>query len=182
MHSPTDINLLWDAMRKLIEICVGLCADFGLSDWRQCAHQRRRIKKLFRQVQRLKHSSSKDEEKRAAKQEAIRQAHRDSLEAAETLAARVRETLGILQFGQVPATLLAPLQLYLDDAERQIDQIRRRALLGETIPHAEKVFSLFERHTDWIGAARDPLPAGHGATAQPDLSAEETSGHRHATV
>ena len=118
MHSPTDINLLWDAMRKLIEICAGLCADFGLSDWRQSAYQRRRIKKLFRQVQRLKHSSSKDEEKRAAKQEAIRQAHRDSLEAAEVLMARVRETLGTLQVARVPATLLAPVQLYLDDAER----------------------------------------------------------------
>ena len=35
-------------------------------------------------------------------------------------------------------------------AERQIDQIRRRVLLGEVIPHAEKVFSIFEPHTEWI--------------------------------
>ena len=32
--------------------------------------------------------------------------------------ARVRETLGTLQVARVPATLLAPVQLYLDDAER----------------------------------------------------------------
>jgi hypothetical protein len=162
VHYPTDINLLWDAMRKLIEICAGLCADFGLTDWRQSAYQLRKLKKLFRQVQRLKHSSSKDEEKRAAKQEAIRQAHRDYLDAAEVLMARVRETLGTLQFGQVPATLLAPVPLYLDDAERQIDQIRRRVLLGETIPHAEKVFSLFERHTEWISKGKAGVPVELG--------------------
>jgi hypothetical protein len=26
VHYPTDINLLWDAIRKLIEIIAGLCA------------------------------------------------------------------------------------------------------------------------------------------------------------
>ena len=35
-------------------------------------------------------------------------------------------------------------------AERQIDQIRRRVIGGETIPHDEKVFSIFEEHTEWI--------------------------------
>jgi hypothetical protein len=31
-----------------------------------------------------------------------------------------------------------------------MDQIRRRVMEGETIPHHEKVFSLFEEHTEWI--------------------------------
>jgi len=32
-------------------------------------------------------------------------------------------------------------------AERQTDQIRRRVTDGETIPHCEKLFSIFEEHT-----------------------------------
>ena len=92
----------------------------------------------------------------------MRQAHRDYLDAAETLLARVRETLWTLQVGQVPAALLAPLELYLGHAERQIDQIRRRVLLGETIPHEEKVFSLFERHTEWISKGKAGVPVELG--------------------
>ena len=33
---------------------------------------------------------------------------------------------------------------YIDHARRQIDQIDRRLLQGERIPHQEKVFSIFE--------------------------------------
>lgn len=162
VHYPTDINLLWDAMRKLIEIIAGLCADLGMTDWRQSAYQLRQFKKLFRQVQRLKHSTAKDPEKRTAKQEAVRQAHRDYLDAAETLLTRVRETLWTLQVGLVPAVFLEPLELYLGHAERQIDQIRRRVLLGQTIPHEEKVFSLFQPHTEWVSKGKAGVPVELG--------------------
>lgn len=77
MHYPTDINLLWDPMRKLIEVIAGLCGDLGMTEWRQSAYQLRQFKNLFRQVQRLKHSTAKDPEKRAAKQEAVRQPYCD---------------------------------------------------------------------------------------------------------
>ncbi len=35
-------------------------------------------------------------------------------------------------------------------SERQIDQIRLRVVKGEKIPHEEKVFSVFEEHTEWV--------------------------------
>jgi hypothetical protein len=35
-----------------------------------------------------------------------------------------------------------------------MDQIRRRVLKGETIAHHEKVFSLFEEHTEWINKGK----------------------------
>ncbi|MDO8700549.1 MAG: ISNCY family transposase, partial [Deltaproteobacteria bacterium] len=35
-------------------------------------------------------------------------------------------------------------------AIRQIDQTKRRVILGEVIPHGEKVFSIFEPHTEWV--------------------------------
>ena len=39
-------------------------------------------------------------------------------------------------------------------AVRQINQIDRRILKGETIPHNEKVFSIFEPHTRWISKGK----------------------------
>ncbi len=33
---------------------------------------------------------------------------------------------------------------------RQMDQVDRRLLQGEKIPHGEKVFSVFEEHTRWV--------------------------------
>ena len=150
VHYPTDLNLLWDALRTLIRLVAGLCEELGILGWRQSAYQLRQLKKLYRQVQRLKHSTSQDPQKRAAKLEDVRQAHRAYLEAAEALLARVRETRVQLIVCAVPQAILAQIDLYLGDAERQIDQIRRRVLLGQTVPHGEKLFSIFQRHTEWI--------------------------------
>jgi hypothetical protein len=162
VHYPTDINLLWDAMRKLIEIVAGLCADLGLTEWRQSAYQLRQFKKLYRQVQRLKHSTAKDPDKRAAKQADVRAAHQSYLEQAEALLVRVRETRVQLVVSTLPAVVFEQIDLYLSDAERQIDQIRRRVLWGQTIPHEEKVFSLFERHTEWISKGKAGVPVELG--------------------
>ena len=50
------------------------------------------------------------------------------------------------------------------------DQIRRRVLEGETIPHEEKLFSLFEPHTRWImkGKAGRPVELGVPLTVLED--------------
>ncbi len=46
------------------------------------------------------------------------------------------------------------IERYLSHADRQIDQIRRRVVEGEKIPHNEKVFSIFEEHTEWISKGK----------------------------
>ena len=50
----------------------------------------------------------------------------------------------------------------MDDAERQIDQIWHRVIEDEKIPHSEKVFSLFERHTEWISKGKAGVPVELG--------------------
>ncbi len=162
VHYPTDINLLWDAIRKLIEIVAGLCAEIGITEWRQSAYQLRQFKKLYRQVQRLKHSTAKDPDQRAAKREDVRAAHRTYLEQAEALLVRVRDTRVRLIVTPLSELAFAEIDLYVGDAERQIDQIRRRVLLGQTIPHEEKVFSLFERQTEWIVKGKAGVPVELG--------------------
>jgi hypothetical protein len=47
---------------------------------------------------------------------------------------------------------------YMSHAERQIDQIRRRVIGGERIAHEEKVFSIFEEHTEWISKGKAGVP------------------------
>jgi len=58
--------------------------------------------------------------------------------------------------------MLEPLDTYMVHAERQIDQIRRRVLQGETIPHSEKVFSIFQPHTEWISKGKAGVPVELG--------------------
>jgi hypothetical protein len=47
-------------------------------------------------------------------------------------------------------------------AERQIDQIRRRVLWGESIPHHDKILSIFEPHTEWISKGKAHVPVELG--------------------
>ncbi|MEN8133175.1 MAG: ISNCY family transposase [Pseudomonadota bacterium] len=163
VHFPTDINLLWDAIRKTLQTCAVLSQANGLTEWRQSAYHIRQFKKSYRHVQKLKHSTSKDASKRQAKQEAIRDAHQAYLEQAEGYLTRARTTRGQLENDcGVPAVLLVSLDVYMGHAERQIDQIRRRVLQGERIPHGEKVFSLFQPHTEWISKGKAGVPVELG--------------------
>ena len=163
VHYPTDSNLLFDALRKTIEVCAQLCDEQDLSDWRQSAYNIRQLKKLYRRAQRIKHSTSKDEAKREARREEIKEAHRAYLEQAEAYLRRARDTGVTLVIGcGVLPLLLAELEAYIAHAERQIDQIRRRVIHGETIPHAEKMFSIFEPHTEWISKGKAGVPVELG--------------------
>jgi len=163
VHYPTDINLLLDAVRKTIETCAQLCKNEALSDWRQSAYNIRQLKKLYRRLQRLKRSTAKDPDKRAARQGEIEQACRDYLALAEQFLARARETRAMLHIGyDLPHILLADLDTYIAHGERQIDQVRRRILNGERIGHAEKRFSIFEPHTEWISKGKAGVPVELG--------------------
>jgi len=163
VHFPTDINLLLDAIRKTIETCVKLGEEHGLEGWRQHLYHQRQFKKQYRKVQRLKHSTSKDEKKQQQKQEEIQAAHRVYLQLAAEHLTRAEQTIK-----QVPANrpdaavLLKELHDYLGHVRRQIDQIERRVLKGERIPHAEKVLSIFQPHTEWISKGKAGVPVELG--------------------
>jgi hypothetical protein len=162
VHYPTDINLLWDAIRKTIEITADLCRTHGLTDWRQSAFNLRQLKKLYRQASKLKHSTSQDEVKREDKQAAMREAHRVYLEQAQVYLERARQTREQLKHFVMAEIFLGELDEFMRHAERQIDQIDRRVLQGQSIPHEEKVFSLFQPHTEWISKGKAGVPVELG--------------------
>ena len=163
VHFPTDINLLFDAIRKTIEECAQLSDGYNITDWRQSCHNIRTFKKQYRIIQKLKHSTSKDEKKRSIHEETIKQAHKRYLDQAEAFLERARATRLLLS--TLPVLILLffdALDGYIAHAERQIEQIRRRVLQGETIPHDEKVFSIFQPHTEWICKGKAGVPVELG--------------------
>jgi transposase, IS5 family len=163
VHFPTDTNLLWDAIRKAIQTCATLCDTLDLTGWRQSAYHLRCFKKSYRLIQKLKHSTSQDEAKKQAKLDQIKAAYQTYLDQAEVFVARACATRQRLH-GEpgVPTPLLADLDDYLLHANRQIDQIQRRVLQDEKIPHSEKVFSIFQPHTEWISKGKAGVPVELG--------------------
>jgi hypothetical protein len=159
VHYPTDINLLLDAMRKIIVLIMRLSDSLGLSGWRQGIYLLKKVKKLFRKAQQLKRSTSKDSQKKAKREQLIIDAHLAYIKLAESLIARAKETLlSILSPSIVIHLKRQEIENYIAHAERQIDQIRRRVVEGETIAHHEKVFSIFEEHTEWINKGKAGVP------------------------
>ena len=155
VHYPTDINLLFDAMRKVILLIMGLCDDLGVSGWRKGVYNLKKVKKYFRKAQQLKRSTSKDKTKRAKREQLIIDTHMAYVELANSFIARAKETISSISSTNLMANLrIAEIQKYIAHAERQMDQICRRVVEGETIAHHEKVFSLFEDHTEWINKGK----------------------------
>jgi hypothetical protein len=165
VHYPTDINLLWDAIRKTIEISANLCEAHGLTDWRQSDFNLRQLKKHYRHAQKLKHSTSKDEDKRQEKLAEMRLAHRVYLEQVQVYLERAEQTRQQLKHIVLAEVFLGELDEFMQHARRQIDQIDRRVLQGQSIPHEEKVFSLFQPHTEWISKGKAGVPVELGLRA-----------------
>lgn len=163
VHYPTDINLLFDAMRKTIEECANLSKACKVTTWRQSEYNIGKLKKLHRKIQNLKHSTAKDEEKRKQQDDAVKKAHDDYIELAEYYLERARATRLLLRTEFVHVLIFfGTLDNFISHAERQIDQIRRRVILGEKIPHEEKVFSIFQPHTEWISKGKAGVPVELG--------------------
>ncbi len=161
VHYPTDTNLLWDAIRKLINQAGRACEDHGIPGWRQYQYYCRQFKKLLRRIQKARYSNSKNEERRQEKNRQVHAIYREYLDSAQFYVDKGKQAQQSLEaLGHVvPAMLLSQ---WIIDAERQIDQIDRRVLQGEVIPHGEKVFSIFEPHTEWISKGKAGVPVELG--------------------
>ena len=163
VHFPTDISLLFDAIRVMIRICVKWDKQHALPGWRQHQHNLRQFKNVYRKLQKLKHSTSKNEDIKATKDLEIKQAYQDYIDLAGFYLVRVKAGILILKTDhKIPEVLFTDLNTFSLHADRQIDQIRRRAIHDEKIPHDEKVFSLFQSHTEWISKGKAGVPVELG--------------------
>lgn len=160
VHFPTDINLLWDGARKCIELLKGLSESLEIKCWRKAKYWKKLIKGQMRRVGRIKQGGGKNKEER------LLEAVGNYLTQARELEQKVAENIE-----QVAAVATNPLQAArLEEAKyfhgmliKHIDLVKRRLIDDEKIPHEEKIFSLFEPHTEWInkGKVRPPVELGH---------------------
>lgn len=163
VHYPTNNNLLFDAIRKAIAIIAYVCFRLQISGWRQWQHHINTIKSLFNGVRKLRKSSSQNKETQAKRDEEIRQAYEKYLDHIESLIPRIEESLTLakekvlLRSAEVRGSWLGKIKSveeFVNHAKIQINQIRRRIFNGETIPHIEKIFSVFETQTEWISKGK----------------------------
>ena len=166
VHFPTDINVLWDAMRKVVTLTAEWCSAHGISDWRQHAYNVRHIKRSMRSASSKKRSKAKSEEKKKQNEELIIKAHQEYIAVCKGYLDKAVATIAMLvQQGFTSDTdtqKKLEIEDYIKHATRQIDQTKRRVILNEVIPHAEKVFSIFEPHTEWISKGKAGVPVEFG--------------------
>ena len=146
VHYPTDVNLLWDAMRCLLRETGRAAVQHAVGGWRQWRHLSREVRKLFNRVR-----STRRAKRRPERVEAY-------LERCRALVERAVETADSLRDKGVEESTCQSIQDFIAHARRQIDQVERRLLGDETIPHEEKVFSIFEEHTRWVSKGKAGTP------------------------
>jgi IS5 family transposase len=150
VHFPTDISLLWDAARKTLKLTHRLCELTKTAGWRQTPHLLKKVKAQYRAVQKMR-----DKEKHGTANDGIGiTATQTYIDTCAELFYRATRTVTAFRRHALHGGLADEILYFIEQGNKQIDQICRRCFKGETIPHDEKVFSLFEPHTEWIAKGK----------------------------
>ena len=159
VHFPTDLNLLWDSSRKCLDVIKRLLKFTSLKGWRKLKCIYRTLKSQFRKTSQQVFKGKNEALKKQSVKEYLRQA--------AVLLKRCQELIQkppviegkqeriIVNFGE--------LSRYCDYLKKFISQIERRLIDGEKIPSEEKIYSIFEEHTEWItkGKLNRKVELGH---------------------
>ena len=93
-------------------------------------------------------------------------AHQEYLDVAGCYLQKARDTIALLEqhgfTGEFDVLKKLEIEGFMQHAARQIDQTERRVIQGEVIPHDEKVFSIFEPHTEWVSKGKAGVPVELG--------------------
>jgi IS5 family transposase len=153
IHYPTDASLLWDTWR----VASRLLKRARKIDRASVPHRfhNRKIKRLYLYVTRYMPSKS------AARQRTVQAAFRTLIERTAWIVAIAREFS--TQAGAAQATVALELRSYLPAMQKVVTAARRAQIEGETVPASERVFSLFEQHTELVkrGRREKPVEFGH---------------------
>ena len=159
IHYPTESTLIRDGIRKIIEMCVLLADAHGLQGWRQHAHLWKRIKRASRGIERIAAKKGPNYQKR------LQKAYRKLLTQSRRIVQRARalcDELGLPTAGEDDIFKEHTLQAFIARTERVQETARRRVFEGESVPNNEKLFSIFEPHTQLYkrGKAGEPIQFG----------------------
>ena len=161
IHFPRDCALLWDAVRVLTRLVYRLGEPVP-DALRGFADRTRRARRRMLEINRLTTAPHARQRRRK---------YRDLLRVTERVVTMARAAVVTARAAApvepIAAGLVAAVSQEIDHfcglADRVIAQTRRRVLAGEQVPVDEKVFSIFEPHTDLIkrGKTTKPVEFGH---------------------
>ena len=147
---PTDMKLLFDAMRKAVNRAVGVANAYDFGGWRQSKSLKSKLGQAFQAV-------------RVSKR---RKAYPDIVMAylnrCGLLLAKCEDTRAEVVSRDPSSWRLAALEETQREARRHFHLVWRRLVNNETIPHHEKVFSLHAPHTRWIKKGKAGVPVELG--------------------
>jgi len=146
VHFPTDYNLLWDSARKCLDTLGHLSEQFRLTGWRKTKSWKYSLKCLMRAVGKATSGGGKNKAAR------VKKAVTGYLKKSRALCEKVRGAFALMATCGDPKALalLSSLRYYHQMLDKHIDLVERRLLKKETIPHGEKVFSIFQDYTEMI--------------------------------
>lgn len=161
VHHPTDRGLLWDTVRVITRLVrrVGEIIPGGVSTF---PHRRRAAKRRYQEIPRM--TSAQRKTRLSGKYRELIEITEEVVQSAQAVREKTQDA-NVREVKQ--EALLRSLQPEIADdcqrGERVLDQTRRRVLEGEQVRNAEKVFSIFETHTDLIrrGKVLTPEEFGH---------------------
>jgi transposase, IS5 family len=161
IHHPTDSTLLWDTVRVVTRL-VGNLGDLlphgvqGFTNRSRSA--RRRMQEIMRMTPKQRHRR-------------LIPKYRELIRTTEQVVGNAREVLKkterVSSIDLMTEIAIQALRNQIDHycglGDRVLDQARRRVLDGEQVPNEEKIFSIFETHTDLIkrGKILKPVEFGH---------------------
>ena len=144
---PTDYNLLWDGARKSLDMVGKLIERFPFLEtgWRKKKDWRKRIKSSCRKVGQVSSRGGKN------KADRLKKSVISYLEINEQLIYKIIDWSDDIPSHDIIGGILKDeLDRYIEWMIIHMDLLERRLIKGETIPHSEKKFSLFETYTEWI--------------------------------
>ena len=160
IHYPTDSSLIRDGLRKVLCLAALLAGLFCLDGWRQHKHLFSKVKRLARKIERIAAG------KRNGYEEQLKPLYQKLLALADMILTRadaLREEVRKNGTGGAEALALdKELETFLQRTRQVCGTAWRRVLEGEKILNGEKLFSIFETHTQLYkrGKAGEPLQFG----------------------
>lgn len=159
IHYPSESTLIRDGMRKIIQVSAKLAPLVGEMGWRQSRHLLKKIKQLVRKIGKIGMSRS------AKTKDKLKPTYQRLLDQAKLILDRADALWKQSVIGKrSPKTVaLAEKLAHWITLSRQVcDVAHRRVVLEEKVPNNDKLFSLFEPHTQLYrrGKAQSPVQFG----------------------
>lgn len=163
IHFPTDSGLLWDVVRVHTRLVKQLRDVFGPALRGHFSDRKRRAKRRMHEISRMTGKSRSRQHVR--KYRDLLHVTEEVIQKAAAIAAEAKPLIEGLDpmSAAIANTLVADIKEYGDLGQRVVSQSRRRVIDGEQVPVEEKLFSIFEPHTDLIkrGKIQTPVEFGH---------------------